>query len=76
MLLNGYRTKITLFRLTKLDVMLKDLSKENRQQLVDLITEFPSLFSDTPSCTDLIYHNIDVGKSLPIRQRFYCVFGS
>lgn len=60
-------------QLIKLDVMLEHLSKENRQQLVDLITEFPSLFSDTPSCTDLIYHDIDVGNSLPIRQRFYRV---
>lgn len=45
------------------------MSKENHQQLIDLITEFPSLFSDTPLCTDLIFHDIDVDNSLPNQQR-------
>ncbi|KAL0150446.1 hypothetical protein M9458_054263 [Cirrhinus mrigala] len=60
-------------QLTKLDVMLAHLSKQDCQQLIGLITDFPSLFSDTPSCTDLIHHDIDVGNSLPVQQRFYRV---
>lgn len=39
-------------------------------QLSKLILSFPSLFSDTPSCTHLIEHDIDVGDAQPIRQRF------
>ncbi len=37
------------------------------------MSDFPSLFSDTPSCTHLIEHDIDVGDAEPIRQRFYRV---
>lgn len=58
-------------QLAKLDVMLEHLPEEHREQLISLIKEFSSLFSDTPSCTDLIYHDIDVGDSLPIKQKFY-----
>ncbi len=35
------------------------------------IKSYPSLFEDTPSCTHLIEHDIDVGDAQPIRQRFY-----
>lgn len=38
-----------------------------------LIFEFSSLFSDIPTCTSLIEHDIDVGDAQPIRQRFYRV---
>ena len=31
------------------------------------------LFSDTPTQTHLLEHDIDVGESLPLRQRFYRV---
>lgn len=31
------------------------------------------LFSDMPTQTDLIEHDIDVGDAKPIRQRFYRV---
>lgn len=40
---------------------------------MSLISEFPKLFSDSPSRTHLIEHDIDVGDAKPIRQRFYRV---
>lgn len=64
---------ITTEQLTKLDVMFEHLPKEHHEQLIGLISEFSPLFSNTPSCTNLIYHDINVGNSLPIRQRFYRV---
>lgn len=57
--------------LSKLDMLLDHLSKKN--QLIELIHSFPSLFSDTPSRTHLIEHDIDVGDAQPVRQRFYRV---
>lgn len=53
--------------------MLGHLSQDEGKELIHLITEFQVLFSDTPSCTDMIQHDIDVGDSQPIRQRFYRV---
>ncbi|KAI2643088.1 Retrovirus-related Pol polyprotein from transposon 17.6 [Labeo rohita] len=38
-----------------------------------LVTEVSTFSLDTPSCTDLIHHDIDVGNSLPVQQRFYRV---
>lgn len=35
--------------------------------------EFKTLFSDTPSCTHLITHDIDVGETSPTKKRFYRV---
>lgn len=59
--------------LAKLDDMLSYLPSERRKEMETLIHDFPSLFSDTPSQTDLIEHDIDVGDAAPIRQRFYRV---
>lgn len=41
------------------------------KELSDLILSFPALFSDTPTRTHLIEHDIEVGDAAPIRQRFY-----
>ena len=49
------------------------LSDEQGRELSGLLAAFPSLFSDTPSCTHLVQHDIDVGDAKPIRQRFYRV---
>ena len=43
------------------------------RELAALIQEFPGLFGDTPSCTHLIEHDIDIGDAKPIKQRFYRV---
>lgn len=47
------------------------LSSAQAGELAELIGSFPELFKDTPSRTNLIEHDIDVGDSPPIKQRFY-----
>ena len=39
----------------------------------ELIKEFLSLFSDTPSQTHLLQHGIDVRNAVLVLQRFYHV---
>ncbi|KAL0147780.1 hypothetical protein M9458_056923, partial [Cirrhinus mrigala] len=58
-------------KLAELDSMLGHLSGEQRDELKSLIFEFSSLFSDTPTCTSLIEHDIDVQGARPVKQRFY-----
>lgn len=60
-------------QLNKLESMFGHLSPVKGEELRRLITSFRVLFSDIPSCTDMIQHDIDVGDSKPIRQRFYRV---
>ena len=59
--------------LANLDLVVGHLSEAQRTELVDLIHSFPSLFGDTPSCTQVLEHNIDVGEAKPIKQHFYPV---
>lgn len=49
------------------------LDEVRQVELCNLINEYPALFSDTPSCTNLIEHDIDVGAAEPIKQQFYRV---
>ena len=59
--------------LAGLDSLLGHLDVEQRGQLKSLIFEFSPLFSDTPTCTSMIEHDIEVGDAKPVRQRFYRV---
>lgn len=59
--------------LSSLHFRLSHLTNVHRTDLINLITEYVTLFSDTPSCTGLIEHDIDVGDATPIRQRYYRV---
>ena len=59
--------------LNKLHLLLGHLSESQQADLVEVISSFPSLFGDTPTQTNVIEHDIDVGDALPIRQRFYRV---
>ena len=59
--------------LQKLDCMLAKLDDNKRGELVALIRNYPALFSDVPSRTHLIEHDVDVGDAAPIKQRFYRV---
>lgn len=61
--------------LTNLPLLLSHLSPEQISELVALIKEFSTLFSDTPTQTPVITHDIDVGDASPVRQRFYRVSG-
>lgn len=62
--------------LAVLPSLLSHLTPVQVTELVTLIDEFPSLFSDTPSRTTLITHDIDVGGGSPCRKRFYRVSGA
>ena len=57
--------------LRSLTSLFKHLDECKQGELSALINNYPELFSDTPSCTDLIEHDIDVGTAEPIKQRFY-----
>ena len=54
-----------------LSELLGHLDVGKRDQLASIIQSYPSLFSDTPSRTHLIEHDVDVGDAQPIKQRFY-----
>ncbi len=49
------------------------LDKGKRNDVIGLITSFPSLFLDTPGRTSIIEHDIEVGNSSPIKQNAYRV---
>lgn len=59
--------------LSNLQVLLGHLAESKQADLCNVIKSFPCLFSDTPTQTNLIEHDIDVGDAQPIRQRFYRV---
>ena len=51
--------------LLSLDVHLAYLDEEHRADMTALIREFPCLFSDVPTLTTVLKHNIDVGGAAP-----------
>lgn len=59
--------------LSNLPVSLSHLPESKRAELVELVSRYPCLFGDTPSRTDWIEHDIDVGDAIPIKQQFYRV---
>ena len=56
-----------------LDSLLAHLPVDGWEEMVGLIQRFLGLFSDTPTRTNLMEHDIDIGDADPIRQRFYRV---
>lgn len=40
--------------------------------MIDLVESYPNLFSDVPSGTSVIQHDIEVGNAVPIKQHAYC----
>lgn len=59
--------------LKHLDILVGHLDGAKRDELTILINSYLSLFSDAPTQTHLIKHDIDVGVAEPIKQRFYRV---
>ena len=53
--------------LRDLDSKLSHLSSMQRQNLTDLLQEFKHLFSDVPTRTEQIYHDVDVGEASPVK---------
>ncbi len=54
--------------LTKLTSHLAHLPDEKMYEVIELITSFPSLFSDVPSQTRVLQHDIDVQDAKPIKM--------
>ncbi|XP_053294792.1 uncharacterized protein LOC128455141 [Pleuronectes platessa] len=59
--------------LQDLNILVGHLNVVKCDELIKLINSYLSLFSDTPTQTHLIEHDIDVGVAEPIKQRFYRV---
>ncbi len=59
--------------LNSLELHLAHLSKEQWEDVVKLIAEHPTLFSDVPQQTTVLTHDIDVGTAVPIKQHPYRV---
>ena len=57
--------------LASLDVKLEHLTPQQRSDVSSLLTEYNQLFSDIPGKTDVVSHDVDVGKSEPIKQHPY-----
>ena len=51
----------------------EDLKLECQQQVENLISEFPDVFTDVPGATDLVEHEIIVTSANPIRSKQYPV---
>lgn len=51
------------------------LPDDQRADVIQLLQSFPTLYSDVPSCTNVLCHDIDVGGAAPIKQHTYrCSF--
>ena len=59
--------------LCNMQVKLAHLSPPARRDVISLIQQFPSLFSDIPSRTTVLKHDIDVGDNAPVKQHAYRV---
>ena len=61
--------------LKNMDGLLSHLSVEQQTELAELIASYPGLFGDTPSKTNLIEHDIDVGDAKPIAEVLQSIGG-
>ena len=57
--------------LRNIDSNLTHLTQSQEQDLKGLFSEYEQLFSDVPSRTDTIIHDVDVGDAQPIKQHTY-----
>ena len=62
--------------LRNIDCKLAHLTQSQQQDLKELFSEHEQLFSDVPSRTDTIIHDVDVGDAQPITQHPYRLFES
>ena len=44
------------------------MTKPQKEQVMNLLTEFSDIFSETPNLTHVAAHKIDTGDSLPIHS--------
>ena len=57
--------------LNYLDSKLDHLKPEERDKSAQLIVDYKHLFPDVPSKTDKMFHDVDIGDSMPIKQHPY-----
>ena len=57
--------------IANLDTKLGHLDKSKQVELTNLIHKFDNLFSDVPTKTNVVYHDIDVDGATPIKQHPY-----
>ena len=59
--------------LTKLPEHLSHLLPEHQGDIIQLVTAYPEIFGDVPTRTNVLEHDIDVGRARPIKQHAYRV---
>uniref|UniRef100_A0A8C2BUT8 Gypsy retrotransposon integrase-like protein 1 n=1 Tax=Cyprinus carpio TaxID=7962 RepID=A0A8C2BUT8_CYPCA len=59
--------------LNDLDAYLAHLPNDQRTDIIELMSRYLTLFSDIPSQTTVLMHDIDVGNSAPTKQHSYRV---
>lgn len=59
--------------LADLSKYLSHLSESEKTEIIKLVSSFPSLFSDVPTRTHVIEHDIDVGVAQSVKQHAYRV---
>ncbi len=59
--------------LANLAYHLSHLCEPEKTDIIKLVSSFPSLFSDVPTRTHVIEHNIDVCMAQPVKQHPYRV---
>ena len=52
---------------------LSHLDAVKQREMMQLVFQFVNLFPDTPSRTDQVVHDVDVGEAVPIKQHPYRV---
>ena len=57
--------------LVELDRKVNHLGPSETDYILQVIREYPELFSDVPSRTNLVEHDVDVGDTVPIKQHPY-----
>ena len=57
--------------LANLEEKVNHLGVSERNDILQVIREYPELFSDVPGRTNLVEHDVDVGDTVPIKQHPY-----
>lgn len=59
--------------LSDLQSFLVHMTKEQSEQIIRMVQDYPSIFSYVPGRTTMLKHDIDVCESLPVKQHPYRV---
>ena len=73
MMINKYYGQVlAVSQETPTDVQISaDLNDSERQEVRNLVNEFPDVFTDKPGFTDLLEHEIKTTTDTPIRLKLY-----